>query len=250
MTTDFRSKLRRGERLYGTMLTLPSPAVAELLALVGFDWLFVDGEHGPFETSDIQAVLQAVGERSACLVRVPAIDPIPTKKALDLGAAGVIVPQVNNADEATAAVSYCRYPPAGVRGMGLARAHGYGVNATDYVSSANDRVVVVLQAEHRDAVENIEEIVRVPGIDCILIGPNDLSASYGKLGQFDDPEIVEAIRRVELACRSADLPLGIFGVSAEAVRPYLDRGFNLIVAGIDTLSLVESARQLLGELKR
>lgn len=246
---DFKSRLMGGQRLLGTMVTLTSPEVAEIMARVGFDWLFVDGEHGPFETRDIQAILQAVGDRSSCLIRVPSTDEIAIKKALDLGAAGIIVPQVNSASQAADVVAFSKYPPDGSRGVGLARAHGYGTSAAEYVSTANEQVLVVIQAEHRQAVENIDSIVRVPGIDCVLIGPNDLSASYGKAGRFDDPEIVEAIQRIESACKAANVPLGIFGVTADSVRPYYERGFNLIVAGIDALFLVRSASQLLARLK-
>ena len=121
MSNPFRSRLRSGETLIGTMVTLPSPAVAELLAQVGFDWLFVDAEHGPLEMGDILAILQAVGERAACIVRVPADDEAYIKRVLDLGAEGIIVPQVNTAEQAEHVVRCARYAPAGARGVGLAR---------------------------------------------------------------------------------------------------------------------------------
>ena len=133
---------------------------------------------------------------------------------------------------------------------GLARAHGYGLSFADYLARANDEIAVVAQAEHVQAVENIEAIVRVPGIDAILLGPYDLSASLGKPGQVDDPAVVEAIEHVTRTCLEADMPLGYFGVSAEAVRPYMQRGFRLIVAGVDTLMLGTAAQRLLESLKR
>lgn len=246
---DFRTQLRAGRPLIGTMVTLASPSTAEVLASVGFDWLFVDGEHGPLETAELLAILQTVGDRIPCIVRVPAGEEVAIKKTLDLGAAGVIVPQVNSAEQAARVVRAARYAPEGERGVGLARAHGYGFGFQEYLEHANDRVAVIVQAEHIEAVERIEEIAATPGIDAVLLGPYDLSASMGKMGQVTDPEVQAAIERVTTACQSAGVPLGYFGVSADAVRPYLERGYSLIVASVDTLLLGGAARRILGQLQ-
>jgi 2-dehydro-3-deoxyglucarate aldolase len=248
-STPFRSRLIQGETLLGTMVTLPTPAVAEILADVGFDWLFVDGEHGPFETGDLLAVLQAVGHRIPCIVRVPESAEVPIKKALDLGAEGIIVPQVNTAQQAADVVRFARYAPQGARGVGLARAHGYGRRFREYVEAANERTVVVVQAEHIRAVENIEEIVKVPGVDAVLLGPYDLSASLGKMGQLDDPSVVAAIDRITKVCQAAKMPLGYFNVTAATVQPFIDRGYTLITAGVDTLLLGHAAGQMLKQLR-
>jgi 2-keto-3-deoxy-L-rhamnonate aldolase RhmA len=250
MIRGFRARLRRRETLLGTMLTLPSPAVAEVLAGLGFDWLFVDAEHGPLETSDLLSILRAADRDIACLVRVPAAQEVPIKKTLDLGAAGIIVPQVNTAEQAADVVRFARYSPQGRRGVGLARAHGYGFRFEEYVSSANDEVAVVVQAEHIEAVENVEAIVKVEGVDAVLLGPYDLSASLGKMGRVDDPRVVEAIDHVIRTCIDARMPLGYFGVTAEAVRPFMQRGCTLIVAGVDTLLLGTAAKRLLDDLGR
>lgn len=249
MIKGFRTRLRKGERLLGTMVTLPTAATAEILADAGFDWLFVDGEHGPLTTSDILGILQAVGHRIACLVRVPICDEAEIKRVLDLGAQGVIVPQVNTADEAAAVVRFARYSPDGSRGVGLARAHGYGFRFADYVASANDDVIVVVQAEHKTSVENIDSIVNVPGIDCVLLGPYDLSASYGKMGQISDPEVLAGIAKVTAACQSASIPLGYFGVTSDAVAPYAALGYTLLVAGVDVLFLGSGGRRMLKEMQ-
>ena len=156
MTKDFRARLKRREKLLGTMVTLPCAATAEILADMGFDWLFIDGEHGPLETRELTAILQTVGDRAACLVRVPEAGEVPIKKVLDLGAHGIIVPQVNTAEQAAEVVRFARYAPEGTRGVGLARAQGYGQHFREYLESANREIAVVVQAEHRDAVENIE----------------------------------------------------------------------------------------------
>ncbi len=248
MTDDFRSRLRRGEKLLGTMVTLASPATAEILADIGFDWLFVDGEHGPLETSEILGILRAVGDRVSCIVRVPSADEVAIKKVLDLGAAGIIAPQVNTAEQAADVVRFARYAPEGTRGVGLARAHGYGLRFQEYLEAANEQVAVIVQAEHVDAVKNIESITEVEGIDAVLLGPYDLSASLGKMGRVDDPAVTGAIERVTEVCLAAGVPLGYFGVTAEAVRPYIEQGVTLIVGGVDTLFLGGGAKSLLAEL--
>jgi 2-dehydro-3-deoxyglucarate aldolase len=224
MIQDFRARLRRGERLLGTMVTLPAPEVAELMAAVGFDWLFLDAEHGVFDAHTLQAMLQGAGVATPCVVRVPAAVEVPIKQALDIGAAGIIAPQVNSAAQAEQVVSWAKYSPAGTRGVGVGRAHGYGLRLGEYLATANDLTVVIVQAEHRDAVANIEAIVRVAGIDAVLVGPYDLSASLGRMGQVDHPDVVAAIDHVTVVCRQVGVPLGIFGVSAQAVLPYLDKG--------------------------
>jgi 2-keto-3-deoxy-L-rhamnonate aldolase RhmA len=249
MAKDFRARLKRREKLLGTMVTLPCAATAEILAGLGFDWLFVDGEHGPLETRELAAILQAVGERAACLVRVPEAAEVPIKKALDLGAHGIIVPRVDTAEQAADVVRFARYAPEGARGVGLARAHGYGQRFAEYLAAANRELAVVVQAEHARAVDNIEAIVNVPGIDAVLLGPYDLSASLGKMGRIDDALVLAAIRRVTEACRRAEMPLGYFGVTAAAVAPHVAEGYTLIVAGVDTLFLGNGAKALLAELR-
>jgi 2-keto-3-deoxy-L-rhamnonate aldolase RhmA len=249
MTHDFRARLLRGDLLIGTMITLPSPEVAELMASIGFDWLFLDAEHGVLDARELQAILQGAGAAVPCVVRTAAAAEVPIKKALDVGAAGIIAPQVNSAAQAAEVVRLAKYAPTGTRGVGVGRAHGYGLNLPDYLATANDRIAVIVQAEHIDAVAQIETIVRVAGVDAVLVGPYDLSASLGRLGDVEHPDVVAAIDRVTTVCRQAGVCLGIFGVSAAAVRPYVARGYTLIVAGLDTLLLGQAAKDVLSQLK-
>ena len=249
MNDGFRARLRERQTLIGTIVSSTDPATAEVLAECGFDWLFIDAEHGPFETTDLLPVLRAVDHRIPCVVRVPSVEEIPIKKALDIGASGIIAPQTNTVDQVESVVRFARYTPQGSRGVGLARATGYGLRLADYVGSANDKVAVIVQAEHIDAVENIEAIVKVEGVDAVFIGPYDLSASMGKMGDVADPAVVDAINHVTSICDAAEMPLGIFGVTAESVKPYLDRGYSLIASGVDVLMMAHAAKKMLSKLR-
>lgn len=249
MTHTFRTRLLQGDRLVGTMVTLHAPEVAELLAAVGYDWLFLDAEHGVFDARALQAMLQAAGRSTPCLVRVSHAAETPIKQALDIGAAGIIVPQVNSAAQARQIVQWAKYAPTGSRGVGIARAHGYGWMLGEYIQEANQATAVIVQAEHIDAVHAIEAIVAVGGIDAVFIGPYDLSGSLGRLGEVDHPDVLAAIEHVTAVCLAAGVRLGIFGVSADAVTPYLAKGYTLITAGVDTMLLAQAASALLKQLK-
>jgi len=249
MNSGFRQRLLQGDVLVGTLITLPSAEVAEIMAEVGFDWLFVDTEHSAFNAYGAQKILQAAGPTCPCVVRVAANDDIWIKKALDIGASGIIAPQVNTAADAEAIVRSCKYPPEGTRGVGIGRAHKYGLAFNEYMARANDEIAVILQAETRQALNNISEIVKVPGIDAIFIGPYDLSASLGKMGQLTDPEVRQAMQTIATACQSAGVRLGIFSATAEAVKPYLQEGYTLLTVGSDGLHMAQGAGDTLKTLK-
>lgn len=237
------------EAVYGTIVSLPSPEVAEVMALAGFDWLFIDLEHGAMSYLECQRMIQAIGDRAESLVRVPELTESAVKKVLDTGAGGIIVPKVNSRAEAERAVAYSKYPSDGQRGVGATRAHGYGIHFQDYVARANEDLMVVLQIEHIAGVEQIESIVDVPGVDVIFIGPYDLSASMGLMGQLDHPKVLDAIARVEAVCREKEMHMGYFGMSPESVKPYMEKGYKLITCGTDTGFLVGGAADALRELR-
>jgi 2-dehydro-3-deoxyglucarate aldolase len=223
---------------------LNSPPLVELLAEIGFDWLFIDAEHSPLDTAQMQALMQAAGA-TPCVVRLSASDDMHVKRALDIGAAGIIAPQVNSVEHAQRIVRAAKYAPLGQRGLGIARAHRYGLRVREYMQSANDDTAVIVQAEHKDAIAHIRDIVRVDGVDGVLIGPYDLSASLGRPGAVDHPDVRDAIARVRDACGEAQIPIGIFGVTADAVKPYIEQGFTMIVAGVDTVLLAHASSALL-----
>jgi len=248
VTQDLRARLLRGDLLLGTLLSFPSPEVAELLGDIGFDWLFVDGEHGPFDARELLAVMRAAG-RTPCLVRVPPQHDAAIARALDAGAAGIIAPQVHSAAQAAHVAALAHYPPAGKRGVGIARASGYGRRIRDYVAGANEVITVVVQAESAQAVDDIEAIALVPGVDAVLVGPNDLAASLGHPGRSDHPAVRAAIERIVDVCTAASRQVGIFGMNAEAVQPWIERGATLVVAGVDAVMLGNAAQGMLTALQ-
>ncbi len=249
MNNHFRSRLSRGELLIGTVVSLASPEVTEILAGAGFDWLFIDLEHSPMDAREAQALLQAAGGRVDCILRVALNDEIWVKKALDTGCAGVMVPQVNSAEDARQAVRLSKYPPQGTRSAGLARAHGYGMKLQEYYDTANQETAVIVQIEHCDAVRNIDAILSVSGIDGILVGPYDLSASMGLIGQVEHAEVQAAITKVKEACQRRGVPAGIFVGGPERAKAYIQEGFRLVAVGTDTLLLVQAARDLAQKLR-
>ena len=250
MKCSFRKELLGGKKLIGTLVSLPSPSVTEILCDAGFDWLFIDGEHSPLTIGDIQNMLQAAGDRCSCVVRIPANDEVFIKQVLDVGAAGIIAPHVNTAEIAEQVVRFAKYPPSGERSVGVARASAYGFQFADYVKNANDQLAVVVQIEHIEAARNIESILEVDGVDAVFIGPYDLSASMGKPGKIQDPEVQNYMNQVREACRQHKKPIGIFAISIEDARLYLDQGYALVAVGVDTMMFGQAARDIVKKMKK
>jgi 2-keto-3-deoxy-L-rhamnonate aldolase RhmA len=161
----------------------------------------------------------------------------------------LLVPQVNTAEQVKQLVQWGRYYPEGSRGLGFGRAQGYGLKVSEYLQTANEDILLSVQAESSEAVKNIEAIVQVSGLDAVVVGPYDLSASMGLPGQIEHPDVMTAIQRVAAVCFDAGMPIGIFGITAEAVQPYIAQGFRFIVCGVDTIILGNATRQLLKQLR-
>ena len=249
MPTSLKDALRQRKLLIGTLLTTASPEVAEVLALAGFDWLFIDLEHGCLSIQDAQRAIQAVAGRCFTVVRVPEATDENIKRVLDTGCDGIIAPHVNRADEARRIVALAKYPPDGVRSAGLGRAQGYGLRFADYIASANGQSVVIVQIEHKDAVANVDEILQVPGIDALFIGPYDLSGSMGILGQVSDNRVLTAIEKVRTACAASNLPHGIFCTTVEQASTAIDRGALIVAVGTDLTHMANSARKVLEAIR-
>ncbi|MBU1049007.1 hypothetical protein KKG90_03170 [Candidatus Bipolaricaulota bacterium] len=247
--TNLKERLRLGDPVIGSIVSANAPDVAELMSLVGFDYLWIEAEHAPIGFGDVQVLIQAIAGRCPAIVRVPANADVWFKKALDTGCDGLVVPQVNTADEARRAVASAYYPPLGSRSVGITRAQGYGTTFANYVDTINDRLLLVLQIEHVLGVHNVDEIVRVPGIGAILIGPFDLSGSLGLLGQTTHPEVEAHIETVRAACQRAGVPLGIFAIDAPTAVRYIAQGFRLICLAADTTFMFRAASEALRTVK-
>lgn len=231
----------------GIWLCSGSPIAAEIAAGSGLDWLMIDGEHAPLSLESIQRQLQvAAAYRVTPVARVPTNDKVIIKQYLDLGAQNLIVPMVNTAEEAAAAVSAMRYPPAGVRGVGAALSRGARWNRVDnYLHRANDELVSLLvQIESAEAVENATEIATTDGVEGLFIGPNDLAASMGLLGQPAHEAVKTQISRVIEAAREAGKPVGIAEFNLDAAKEYVAAGLDFVLAGADVSLLARSTEAL------
>lgn len=240
---DLRRLLGAGEFLLGTWVTLLDPAVAELLAGSGFDFLVVDGEHGPASTADLQATLMATKAAGVpVLARVGANEPVRIMHALDVGATGVVVPQARSVADVERAVAWCRYPPAGLRGIAPRRASDWGRRSAEYLATADETVVCCVQVETAEAMADLEAMLAVPGLDAVLIGPNDLAAALGHTGQLDHPDVEAAIARVLERGRSAGVPVGIWAPNAPAAAiARREQGFAFVTIGADYVFLAAAA---------
>ena len=234
MKNQLKEKLRSGGTAVGCWVCLNSPAVTEVLAGAGYDALLIDYEHGEGTVADLVHHLRAAqGSQTTILVRVPSDSPHEIKRALDCGAAGIMVPGVESAEQAQRIVDQCRYPPEGRRGANSAiRAGRYGQDWKEYVATANDAIMVLCQIESRDAVARIAEIA-VPGVDSLFLGPMDLSGSIGKLGQFDDPEVQALRADAERAILATDAVLGTIETAAGGYDRLAAKGYRLIFTASD-----------------
>ena len=231
--------------LAGTLLSISAPQIAEIISDSGFDWVLIDMEHSAISLENVQNALQIMGDKILRIVRVPGNDEIWIKRVLDTGCDGILVPMVNDAASALNVIRYSKYPLEGKRSVGLSRAHSFGPGFSNYVENANRDLVVMIQIEHKDGVRNIDEILKVKGIDSVFIGPYDLSASMGLTGQLSHPEVKAAIRLIKDKCREAGIPYGIFGMTAEGLVPEVADGCTFLLCGVDAAILVNSYQELL-----
>lgn len=235
--------LKERKVAFGSWVTIANPEVVEMLSLSGFDWLLFDMEHAPLDYQTLEYMLMAVRGDSTPLVRVPFNNPVYVKRVLDLGAAGILFPLINDKEEAKLAVKSTRYPPEGIRGVGPRRAASYGLRTEEYYSLA-ESVMVVVQIETRDAVENIHEILSVEGISAFFIGPNDLSFSYGCRSWREEP-VKRAIEGLAAASEDTGVPGGMYCSDDESLKFALQLGFKLIALGSDYRFLMSGIRDRL-----
>lgn len=243
--------LGRGEVTLGTWITTASPDVAEIMANMGFDCLVFDTEHAPLSIETVQNLIQATnGSGTFPIVRVAWNDQVLIKRALDIGAYGLIVPWVNSKEDAVMAVRAAKYPPTGIRGIGPRRASNYYQNFKDYFEGADEEIMVVVQIEHIDAVDNVDEIVSVEGIDVFFIGPADLTASMGLFGKYNHPKVVQAMDKVLNSIKDAGVPAGIHAFDIEDAIERISQGFQFILVGTDIGFLIQGCAETLKKISK
>ncbi|MBV6305747.1 2-dehydro-3-deoxyglucarate aldolase [Candidimonas humi] len=246
LENPFRRLLSGARIPLGTWLMSGSPAIAEAMGRAAFDWLLIDLEHVPLDDRDVLGMLQAIAGTDACpIARLAANEPVLFKRALDMGAQTVMVPFVNDAQAARRAVSYAKYPPEGIRGYAaMHRASGYG-SARDYARRANGSTCVIIQLETPQAVAALEEIAAVPGVDALFLGPGDLSASMGHIGNIAHPEVQAVIQDVARRCRAAGIPCGIVGPNPEMVSQFMAQGYSFVAIASDLAMMIRQAGALI-----
>lgn len=247
MKNILKERVKAGEQVYGTWITVESPITAEMMSSMGFDYFVIDTEHAPLDMRMAQTLMQAMrpDTKTTPIVRVWWNDLVQIKRALDIGAHGILVPYVNTAEEAEMAVKATRYGPDGIRGCGPRRAAMFD---PDYLKTADAEIMVIVQIETKEAVSNIEEICAVEGVDATYIGPADLSASHGHLGNMSHPDVQVAIDKVYDATRAAGLATGIHEASGASIPERMAKGYNIVTLGNDLVYMRKGVQAQLKEL--
>lgn len=247
--SSVRARLQRGEKLIGAFVQSRDPGGCEFLGRLGLDLLCIEGEHSGMGVETVQALVAAADVASTpALVRIAGNDPIVIAAALDAGAQGIIVPRVDTAAQAAAAVAATRYPPLGSRGLGPSRATGYGVSIPAYLARANTDLLLAIQVESRAAYENLDQLLAVDGVDMIFVGPNDLGCSLGILDPAD-PQLDEIVASVLERSRAAGRLTGVFAADPAVARRRQDAGTELVVLGSDLMWLARGVTTALSEVR-
>ncbi len=237
-----REWMQSGALRIGTVVTISNPTLAEIVKMAGFDWIWIDGEHGSFdcESASVYCAINAGGPKT--FVRLPDRSSTNIKRFLDIGADGIILPQVSSREEVLEIGRHALYPPRGERSIGISRAQGFGTSLTQ--SLRQQSYAILVQIETVAGVENIEDILASDVVDGVLIGPYDLSGSYGSPGAIELPEVQSAIGRVLQASQRVGKPCGIFAATIEAGRTYAAQGFRMVAIGMDSTLILNTLKSL------
>ena len=249
---SLKNKLKNNKLTIGSWIMMNDPISIEVMALAGFEWLAVDIEHTSISLEATENLIRTIQANDMkALVRVSKNDEVVIKKVLDMGADGIVVPMICSKEDAHQAVSYAKYPPIGKRGVGLYRASCYGTKFEEYKRWVEEELVVIAQIEHIDAVKNIDEILKVDGIDGTLIGPYDLSGSIGYPGDFERDDVKDAIQKVLDKCKEHNIPSGFHVVDTkpEKLKLKIDQGCTFLAYGIDYFFLRDAATHGMNKIK-
>lgn len=247
---QLKAKLARGETTFGLWVTLESPTITEIAALLGLDWVVIDTEHGHLDFKEVVEHLRAVrGSPVTPLVRVPEVSRSAIKRVLDLGAQGVIVPQIETAAEVEQAARFAKYPPRGVRGIGGERATLWGTGLQERSRLADAQTQLIPLIETVQAAADLDAILDVPGVDALFFGPADFSASSGHLGEWEGPGVAERLLALKDTARARGVPCGIMATDVENALLRQKQGFQMVGVGFDTGLLIRALREALGRLR-
>ncbi|WP_347888667.1 aldolase/citrate lyase family protein [Nitrosomonas europaea] len=249
---SLKTRLARHELTIGSWITLGHPSVAEIMAKAGFDWLVLDTEHSVLELSEVQAIIQILdGQQCPAIVRLTSNHPDQIKRVMDAGASGIMVPMIKSAEDARAAVNAVYYPPEGTRGVGLARAQGYGASFQAYRQWLRDNAVIIAMIEHIQAIENIDAILSTPGIDAYIIGPYDLSGSMGRPGELEHPDVQAAIRQILQAGIRHHKAGGVHVIEPDPamLQQRIEQGFTFLGYSLDIRMLDSLCRNHLNIIR-
>ncbi|MBN1186616.1 MAG: hypothetical protein JXB49_30345 [Bacteroidales bacterium] len=248
-----KGKLLKRELSIGTWLTIPHQSIVEILSTAGFEWIVIDLEHAAIDYHAMQNIIGHIqGNGMEALVRVSKNDEVVIKHALDAGANGIIVPMIKNRSEATQAIGYAKYPPVGKRGVGLSRAQHYGIGFDTYKKWLKEEVIIIVQIENIESVNNLDAILDVDGVDGIIVGPYDLSASMGMPGEFEKDEVKEVLEKIEKITLYKQKSLGFHVISSNYrnILEKIDKKYNFLAFSIDFIFLGDKAREGMNLLKK
>ena len=248
-----KDKIRQGKLSIGSWVTIPHPSIIEIMATAGFEWLTIDIEHSAVGIESIQSMISTIqGKSMKALVRVFDNDEVIIKRVLDAGADGVIVPMIKSKAEALKIVDHVYYPPKGKRGVGLSRAQNYGTGFESYKDKLNKEIIIIAQIEHIDAINNLEDILSVDEIDGTIIGPYDLSASMGKPGDFNEPDVKAAVDMYDEICDKLNKPKGSHVISSNHIetKEKINKGYSFLAFSLDFFFLGDKAREEMEKLKQ
>ncbi len=242
---SLKNKLKNNQLTIGSWITIGNSSIIEIMATAGFEWLCIDMEHTSIDLATAKMLIITIHANDMkALVRVSKNEEVIIKKVLDMGADGVIIPMIKTKEEAEEAVSYVKYPPYGKRGVGLYRAQGYGTKFEEYKKWVDEEVVIIAQIEHIEAVNNIEDILNVNGIDGTIVGPYDLSGSMGYPGEFERDDVKTAINDVKKACDKFNKPYGFHVIESDPskLKQRIDEGCTFLAYSLDFFFLGDSVR--------
>jgi len=249
---SLKNKLKNNELTIGSWIMMGNPMSVEVMSLAGFEWLVVDLEHTSINLETTKSLITTIQANDMkALVRVSKNEEVVIKQVLDMGADGIIVPMVSSKEDAIQAVNYSKYPPQGKRGVGLYRASGYGTKFEEYKKWVDEELVIIAQIEHIDAVNNIDEILQVDGIDGTIIGPYDLSGSMGYPGEFEREDVKESVDKVVIKCKEHNIPSGFHVVDTdpEKLQVKIEQGCTFLAYGIDYFFMRDAAVSGMNKLK-